>query len=356
MKILAVESSCDDTAAAVINDSFQIQSNIVTNQHGVHGKFGGVVPELASREHIIRIMPTIIKALREAECELDDLDGLAVTYGPGLMGSLLVGLQAIKGIAVATGLPWIGIHHLEGHLSASMLAPNPPQYPFLALLVSGGHTIMLKVEDFGHYYFLGGTRDDAAGEAFDKVSKLIGLGYPGGVAMEKAAQGGDPSAIAFPRPMRSKKNPYDFSFSGLKTAALHEYQNNPPASKQALADFCASFNEAIADTLVYKAINACKRERLNRIVLGGGVAANARLRALLTEKSTDSAFIQEIFLPPKPLCTDNAAMIGAAGIIRLSRNEYSSFELNAHPNAPLAPSTKSTARTVARTRRRGLNN
>ncbi len=352
MKLLAIESSCDDTSAAVLDGERHILSNIIHSQDSIHRPYGGVVPELASREHIARIIPTIDEAMRVAMVSFSDLDALAVTYGPGLIGSLLVGLQAVKGIAAVTGLPWIGIHHIEGHLSASLLAKEPPPYPHAALIVSGGHTLLLRVDDFGQYSFLGSTRDDAAGEAFDKVSKILGLGFPGGVALERAAKGGDPKAIAFPRPMRSGKSQLDMSFSGLKTAACNELSARPIKSPAHLADFAASFIEAVVDTLVEKSMKALKREKLPGLVLGGGVSANSRLR----EKMAMAGAERNVFvhLPERILCTDNAAMVGAAALCRLERGERSSFELTAEASLPIAFGKSGLNKTPPRCRRRGL--
>lgn len=334
MLVLGIESSCDETAAAVVADGRRIRSNVVSSQVAVHRPYGGVVPELASRQHIKNIVPVIQQALSDAAVDLGDLDGLAVTRGPGLMGALLVGVQAAKALAYVTGLPLIGVHHLEGHLCAPALTDQGEELPdrFVALLVSGGHTLLVLVEGFGTYRILGTSRDDAAGEAFDKVAKLLGLGYPGGPVIEQLAREGDPSAVRLPRALPGRAE-LDFSFSGLKTAVVNHVNQAGLPKGRALHDLCASFQQAVADVLVRKACLAVRQRRVDVLVAGGGVLANGAIRSALTLAAQNEGF--SLLIPPVALCTDNGAMIAAAGARRLARDETSGLELNASPRLPL---------------------
>ncbi len=294
----------------MVRDGREALSDVVSSQIEIHRRWGGVVPELASRNHVLQVMPVVDEALERAEVELSDIDLIAVTSGPGLIGALLVGLQVGKSLAYAADKPVVGVNHLEGHLLAIRLDEEAPAPPFLGLVVSGGHTSLYAVEDYGSYRLLGATLDDAAGEAFDKVARLLGLPYPGGVEIDRLAQGGDPAAIRFPRGL-SRKPSLDFSFSGLKTSVLYHVRKHGIPEGQGLADLCASVQEAIADVLTRKAIRAARDADLPRLVLCGGVAANSRLRALAVERGTEEGVL--VHVPPKRLCTDNGAMIAVAG-------------------------------------------
>jgi N6-L-threonylcarbamoyladenine synthase len=333
MEVLGLESSCDETAAAIVVDGRHILADVVSSQVSIHQKYGGVVPELASRHHVINVLPVISEALEQAGLELDGIDAVAVTRGPGLVGALLVALQVGKAIAFARRLPLVGVHHLEGHLSAIYLGSEElPSMPHGALLVSGGHTSLVHVIDHGRYLELGRTRDDAAGEAFDKVAKLLGLGYPGGAVIEKLASEGDPAALRLPRPM-ARKDELDLSFSGLKTWVLNWVREHGRPTGQALADLCASFQHAIVLSLVSKMRQAVRKMGVHEVQLAGGVAANGNLRAALRAAGEEDGF--RVFVPPPRHCTDNAAMIAAAGAFRLARGERAGLELNADANLPL---------------------
>ncbi|HYS81460.1 MAG TPA: tRNA (adenosine(37)-N6)-threonylcarbamoyltransferase complex transferase subunit TsaD [Anaeromyxobacteraceae bacterium] len=327
MKVLGIETSCDETAAAVVEDGRRALSDVVATQIELHRKWGGVVPELASRNHVMQVLPVVDEALAKAGVEPDALDGIAVTSGPGLVGALLVGVQVAKALSLSWQKPLVRVNHLEGHLLASFLSERPPTFPFLGLVVSGGHTSLYAAEDFGRYRLLGATRDDAAGEAFDKGAKLLGLPYPGGVAIDQLSQRGDPRAVRFPRAI-VRGSELDFSFSGLKTALLHHVKRHGVPEGQGLADLCASYQEAIVGALVHKLFRAARTLQRERIVLSGGVAANGRLRAAVAERAAEYEGI-EVFLPAPRLCTDNAAMIAVAGTQALLRGERQGPSLDA---------------------------
>ncbi len=327
MNVLGIETSCDETAAAVVEGGRCALSDVVATQVDLHRRWGGVVPELASRNHVMQVMPVVDEALARAGVEPAGLGGIAVTSGPGLIGALLVGVQVAKALAVAWEKPLVGVNHLEGHLVASFLGETPPTFPFLGLVVSGGHTSLYAAEGFGRYRLLGATRDDAAGEAFDKGAKLLGLPYPGGIAIDELARTGDRAAVRFPKAI-VRGSELDFSFSGLKTALLHHVRKHGAGQGQGLADLCASYQEAIVGALVQKLFRAARRLQFQRIVLAGGVAANSRLRAAVVERAGEYEGL-EVFLPPPKLCTDNAAMIAVAGTEALLRGERDGPELNA---------------------------
>jgi N6-L-threonylcarbamoyladenine synthase len=329
MLVLGVETSCDDTAVAVLRDGREILANVVSSQDHVHGPYGGVVPELASRQHIQNIVPIVDAALQHAGVKLPDIDGIAVTYGPGLVGSLLVGLSMAKGLAYRCGVPYVGVNHLEAHLLAIQLE-QPVEFPYIALLASGGHTLLYRVDGVGKYLFLGGTRDDAAGEAFDKVAKMLGLGYPGGKIIDNLAKNGDRTAIRFPR-ARFRKDSYEFSFSGIKTAVWHYVRS--PAGATSHEDIAASFQEAVVDMLVVPAVAASRAYGATRIVLSGGVAANSRLREKMKERAGSENI--ETFFPAPKFCTDNGAMIALAGYEWLRRGRRDDYCLNADADLTL---------------------
>ncbi len=322
MKILGIETSCDETAAAVIEDGRTIHSNVVASQADIHAEYGGIVPEIASRQHLLTFNVVIKEALERANVELRDLDGVAVTHGPGLAGSLLIGVNAAKGLALAEELPLLGINHLEGHIYASWLEdiPDPevqPGFPLLCLIASGGHTDLIVMRDHGRYELVGRTRDDAAGEAFDKAARVFGLGFPGGPAIQAMSERPHGKEEKFPRP--NVKDSLDFSFSGLKTAALHRAQekgwyppNDSDVDESEVAGVAAAFQEAVVDSIVTRSVAAAEKYRAKGIVLGGGVSANSLLREQMTERSP-----VQVIVPRPALCTDNGAMIGAAAWFHL---------------------------------------
>ena len=333
MIVLGIESSCDETAAAVVADGRRIVSSVVASQDDVHAPYGGVVPELASRRHIEVIVPVVERALGEARLRLADVDGIAVTHGPGLVGSLLVGTSLAKSLAWVHGKPLVGVNHLEGHIFAAFLTDDPPEYPFLALVVSGGHTALYHARAARHYELVGQTRDDAAGEAFDKVAKLLDLGFPGGPLIQRAAEQGDPSAVAF-APARMTDGGRDFSFSGIKTSVSLYVKRHAPLSTAQVADVAASFQATVVRTLVRRTLAAATELGVRRVVLTGGVAANAPLRAALAAEAAAQGI--RLHVPPRHLCTDNAAMIAAAGTARLAAGERAPLTLNAIPDLALA--------------------
>jgi N6-L-threonylcarbamoyladenine synthase len=345
VRVLGLETSCDETAAAVVEvidaaserPRARALSDVVHTQAGVHERFGGVVPELASRDHLQRVLPVLDEALRKAGCGLRDLDGISVTRGPGLVGALLVGVQVGKSLALGSGLPLVGVNHIEGHILAVLLSgenggrgesrADAPAPPWLGLVVSGGHTSLYEVRALGQYRALGHTLDDAAGEAFDKVAKLLGLPYPGGAHVDRLAREGDAKKYAFPRGLsRRSKAEFDFSFSGLKTAMLNHVREHGKAD---LPDLCASFQEAVCDALTLRAVRAARKAGLPALVICGGVAANSRLRALALERCTAEGIA--LHLPSPKLCTDNGAMIAVAGALRLARGERAAAEMSADP-------------------------
>ncbi len=335
-RILGIETSCDETAAAVVSDGRVIHSNVVASQIDLHAQYGGVFPELASREHVKAIYPVVNEALRQAHVDIQDIDAIAVTQGPGLAGSLVVGVNMAKGIALATGKPLIGVNHMEGHIYSAWLylanaAPHQaPRFPLLALLVSGGHSELVLMTDHLTYQRLGGTLDDAAGEAFDKIARLLDLPYPGGPSIQKASASGKDDAFSFPKAMLD--GTWDFSFSGVKTAVLRaveglQEQGRPLPTE----DLAASFQAAVADVLVEKTLMAAKEHKVREIVVAGGVSANKRLREKILAQST-----RPVHIPPLFLCTDNAAMIAGAGYFHYIQQDFSPFDLDVLPTWPLS--------------------
>lgn len=328
--ILAIESSCDETAAAVVKNGREVLSNVISSQIELHKLFGGVVPEIASRKHIEKINEVIEEALLEAGVTLDDLDAIGVTYGPGLVGALLVGVAEAKAISYAKGLPLVGVHHIEGHISANYIENKELEPPFLCMVVSGGHTHLVHVKDYGVYEIVGRTRDDAAGEAFDKVARAIGLGYPGGPKIDKLAKEGNPKAIAFPKAHVSGA-PMDFSFSGIKSAVLN-YINGCKMKGEEInrADVAASFQNAVVEVIVEKTIQAAQTLHMDTVCLAGGVASNSALREAMKSACEDAGL--KFSYPSPILCTDNAAMIGAAAYYEYLAGTRHGLDLNAVPN------------------------
>ncbi len=328
--IMSIETSCDETAVAIIKNGQEILADVVASQIATHQKFGGVVPEVASRKHLELINVVIDQALRESGLNFRDLTHYAVTYGPGLVGALLVGVSTAKALAFAAEKPLIGVNHIEGHVYANFLTNNDIQFPLVCLIVSGGHTNLVKILDHGQYEFLGATRDDAAGEAFDKIARALGLGYPGGPQIEKLAREGDPQAVELPRAWLEEGS-FDFSFSGLKSAVLN-YLNQCHMKNIAVnkADVAASFQEAVLDVLVEKTMLAAQESQVKTVLLAGGVAANSFLRDKLKRRTQEVGI--KLYYPPIKYCTDNAAMIGAAAHYKALRGEYADLDLNAVPN------------------------
>ena len=332
MRILGIETSCDETGVAIYDEEKGLIANQLHTQIALHADYGGVVPELASRDHIRKLAPLLQAALEEAHLTAKDIDGIAYTSGPGLVGALLVGSTVARSLAYAWNIPAIGVHHMEGHLLAPMLEENPPHFPFVALLVSGGHTQLVRVDGVGRYELLGESIDDAAGEAFDKTAKLLGLDYPGGAALARLALKGTPNRFAFPRPMTDRPG-LDFSFSGLKTFAantLHQVvQEEGELTEQSKADIAYAFQEAVVDTLAIKCKRALKQTGLKRLVIAGGVSANKQLRQTLAELMQQ--FGGEVFYPQPQFCTDNGAMIAYAGFLRLKQGQQQDLAIEVRP-------------------------
>ncbi|MEX2555692.1 MAG: tRNA (adenosine(37)-N6)-threonylcarbamoyltransferase complex transferase subunit TsaD [Actinomycetota bacterium] len=331
--VLGLETSCDETGVAVVEDG-RIRSNLLSSQTDLHARFGGVVPELASRQHLVSLNILLAQAMDEAGVSFGDLDGIAVTVGPGLVGALLVGVSAAKSLAAVLDVPLIGVNHLEGHVEAAFLERPELEPPVIALIVSGGHTMITELAEHGRFEILGSTIDDAAGEAFDKIARFIGLGFPGGPAIDQLSQGGNPAAYKFPRAMM-KDDSYDFSYSGLKTAVIRWIRERHDAGEEIDAeDLAASFQEAIVDVQIAKTLRAADERGVSTVIVVGGVAANSRLRARMSEEGSKRGLT--IVTPALSLCTDNGAMIAAAGIRRLARGESTPLDVSANPNMALA--------------------
>jgi len=331
MKILGIETSCDDTGVALYDDQQGLLAHGIYSQTDIHAKYGGVVPELASRDHIRKLVPLINKILAEANCKKKEIDGIAYTAGPGLAGALFVGTAFGRTLGWAWKKPTIAVHHLEGHILAPMLEENRPTIPFIALLVSGGHTLLIHVKKIGEYEILGETQDDAAGEAFDKTAKLLGLGYPGGAALSKLAEQGDPKRYKFPRPMLNQNN-LNFSYSGLKTHAINTIKQNQ-LTQQTKADIARAFVDAVVETLVKKCQRAIKQTGVKELVIAGGVSANQQLRTALTEMTKEQK--AKLYYPRIEFCTDNGAMIAYAGYLRLKAGQTDDLRITIRPRWPL---------------------
>ena len=334
--ILAIETSCDETSAAVVVNGRTIISNVISSQIDLHKKFGGVVPEIASRKHVELVMPVINQALEEASITLEKVDAIGVTYGPGLVGALLVGISAAKGLAFATGKPLVGVHHIEGHIAANYLENENLEPPFVCLVASGGHSHIVHVADYNRFEIMGRTRDDAAGEAFDKIARALGLGYPGGPLIDVEAAKGNNKAVEFPR-VYFNDGSLDFSFSGLKTAVLNYLNGMAQKGYDInLPDVCASFQQAVVDVLVKNTMQAARQKGVTRVALAGGVAANSRLRSGMKTAVEEAGM--EMFYPRPVLCTDNAAMIASAAYYEFKRGHISGLDLNAVPGLKLGDS------------------
>ena len=326
--ILGIETSCDETSAALVENGNNMLSNVVSSQIDVHNAFGGVVPEIASRKHTETIVHVIDQAMKASGAASEEIDAVAVTQGPGLVGSLMVGISAAKALAFSWEKPLVGVNHLEAHIASAHIE-NEIDFPFVALIVSGGHTNLYMVRGFLDFELLGGTRDDAAGEAFDKGAKALGLGYPGGVEIDRLSKNGDPDAVSFPRPLNDGS--FDFSFSGLKTALLNHVRKNPVETENDLHDVCAGFQEAIVETLVNKTLNAARKNGVGSVVVAGGVACNSRLRRLGEQRIEGEGI--SVFMPSPSLCTDNAAMIAALGHHMYEDGRVSSFNISPYSTA-----------------------
>jgi len=332
--ILGIETSCDETAAAVVKNGKEVLSNVISSQVALHAEFGGVVPEIASRNHLEKIDEVIRLAVKEAGISMQELTALAVTVGPGLVGALLVGVSEAKALAFALGKPLVPVHHIEGHIAANFISNPECEPPFVCLVASGGHSHLLLVEDYGKIKIYGRTRDDAAGEAFDKVARAVGLGYPGGPKLEKMAKEGNPHAYHFPT-AKMEDAPYDFSFSGVKSAVLNEMNRKKMLGEEVrVADLCASFQENVTEVLSEKAIALCKELHINRLSIAGGVAANGKLREKMEEKAKQEGI--EFFCPKLILCTDNAAMIAAAAYHEWKKGNFAGHDVNAYPSLSLS--------------------
>ncbi len=332
--ILGIETSCDETAAAVVKNGKEVLSNVISSQVALHAEFGGVVPEIASRNHLEKIDEVIRLAVKEAGISMQELTAIAVTVGPGLVGALLVGVSEAKALAFALGKPLVPVHHIEGHIAANFISNPECEPPFVCLVASGGHSHLLLVEDYGKIRIYGRTRDDAAGEAFDKVARAVGLGYPGGPKLEKMAKEGNPHAYHFPT-AKMEDAPYDFSFSGVKSAVLNEMNRKKMLGEEVrVADLCASFQENVTEVLSEKAIALCKELHINRLSIAGGVAANGKLREKMEEKAKQEGI--GFFCPKLILCTDNAAMIAAAAYHEWKKGNFAGHDVNAYPSLSLS--------------------